>query len=150
MRKIAFILALMVGATALSQVSLKGITLGEKTTTESPIQTTVAGIEGKLSFHRLKDGRVFYLLFQPSSNKEIGDFFSELYLEQLIEGIESHYDVKLVKDGDDQVYDLVDEKDDINYGISVMRLREDTLYFSFSISSDELSEARKYELKSDF
>lgn len=150
MRKISFILALMLSVTAFSQVSLKGITLGEKTTKEAPIQATVAGIEGKLSFHRLKDGRVFYLLFQPSSDEEIPDFFSEVYLEQLIEGVESHYEVKLSKDGDEQVYVLADEKDGINYGISVMRLREDSMYFSLSISSNELREARKQEIKSDF
>jgi hypothetical protein len=145
MKKITLLLILFIGLTASSQVSLKGVKLGEIYTGESPIQTTVAEIEGKLRIYTLKDGRVYSLLFQPDGN----DLLELMHLETLIEGAQSNYGVELKKNKDGEFYSYLATKEGVVYSINVVDT--DVLFsYSFSINDEALTKLRRIEVKSDF
>ena len=145
MKKYLTILFLFIGFSVFSQVSLKGVNLGEIYTGESPIQTTVAEIEGKLRIYTLKDGRVYSLLFQPDGN----DLLELVHLETLIESVQSNYGVELKKDKDGEFYNYLATKEGVVYTINVVNT--DVLFsYSFIINDEALTKLRRIEVKSDF
>ena len=95
MKKVTFILVLLVAMVSVYGQSLKGFTLGEKLTGKSKKTTTVAGIEGMIVADTLKDGRIYGLAFTPSQDGNNPSGILKYELENLIKGVESHYNVKL-------------------------------------------------------
>jgi len=149
MKKIVTLLIMLIGFAALSQVSLKGFTLGEKTTETSPKQTTVEGYDGEITVFTLQDGRIYSLIFHSDNTANFSKVLTQVKIEQLIKGVESHYQVELELK-DDELYDYWSaEKDGNTIFISVHDF-DDFLTFDLIISNDKLKELRREEIKSDF
>ncbi len=145
MKKLILIILLFVTTFANAQVTIKGITLGQRTSIRDYKQTSVAGINGTLAPYKLKDGRFYSLGFIPTKD---GYSFTRLYsyeVDNFKTAIEKKFGVKFeeiteVDDYTQRVYAaaIVNQKIIFRVVVETYYYMEPSLKFTFTVGNIDL------------
>ena len=97
MKKLFFLLGIILSLSINAQLELKGLILGNKYDEDPYIETTLGGINGVLHGYTLNDGRLCRITFQCSDDGENISRIHESDVTRLVVGIETKYDIKFRK-----------------------------------------------------
>lgn len=154
MKKVIFLIIIVIAGLSGNGQSLKEFTLGEKLIDKNKKTTTVAGIEGILVADTLKDGRIYGIGFTPSRDGINPSGILKYELKNLIKGVESNYNVKLKPfpkyyKGEPNGYSAL--SDGVGYMISILNKDEkNELMVILAIADKALAYIKDQETQSDF
>lgn len=147
MRNIILILLFSFVIKAFAQVELKGFKLGQKTL-DTGISTTVGGINGNLIFNKLKDGRIFRIMFysrEADRERKINSNDIEIFKKS----IENNYKIKLKVLSNKNTFG--DVKNQIGYGFYFKINNDRQINLVFTLTNLDLEKLSIEEkLSNDF
>ena len=157
MKKIVFIVALLLWGVNYSQVVLKGFNLGGYSV-ENESVTTVGGLPGVISLDKMNNGKIWMITFSSTKSYRSNDnefekkeFYSDL--KELISGIEEyylisfdHYDLSLEKTIEIRDLDMTTTKNGVEFKIVTgFERRNYKEWISFRLRSPRLDQINRNE-----
>ena len=157
MKKIVFIVALLLCNVNYSQVVLKGFDLGGYSLDNETV-TTVGGLPGVISLNKMKNGKIWMITFSSTKSYRSVDnefdkkeFYSDL--NELVNGIEENYllsfenyDLSLENIIEIRDLDLTTTKNGVEFKITTgFERRNYKEWISFSLRSPRLDQINRNE-----
>ncbi len=157
MKKILFIVALLLCGVNYSQVVLKGFNLGGYSV-ENESVTTVGGLPGVISLDKMNNGKIWMINFSSTKSYRSNDnefdkkeFYTDL--KELISGIEEnylisfdHYDLSLEKIIEIRDLNMTTAKNGVEFKITTgFERRNYKEWISFSLRSPRLDQINRNE-----
>ena len=152
MKKLIVLLSIVLLSFApANEISIKGFSLGQ-TTEKNELHTTVAGVQGVLYLVKLKNQRIYMMVFAPTDNYGNKTRVLNYEVENLTNAFEKKFGITMKKKVDsNSKYTLSATKEDYTFQISVQHHENSNKPYEVTarVFSISLKEKKLAEITSD-